>query len=260
VALGVTTQRSIPGPQVRQGLARAIKTTGGDADLHGALQDELGVGSEALFGSRAEQVEEIARQMQGAGLANDLGRQLVETVGENLEQNPHLTTQQFRERRLARMRQWDRATGDPETTDRIVGGLIGLGAFTDANVREVPRPPTSPADPGTASSVAKPSVTPEAAIPTTRPTVASTKPAPPLETEHDPALFEQLRSWRLAAAQQEGQKAFYVFADATLERIAAARPQTLDELEAVKGVGPKKLEQYGQAVLDITREEGDAEA
>jgi hypothetical protein len=256
VVLGVTTQRSIPGPQVRQGLARAIKTTGQGGDLNSALQDELGAGSEALFGPQAEQVEDLARQMQDAGLANDLGRQLVETVGENLERDPRLTAQQFRERgghgRFARMRQWDRATGDPETTDRIVGGLIGLGAFTDASVQEIPKPPVSRA--------ATPSVTPEAAVRTTRPTVRSTRPASPAETQYDPALFERLRSWRLAAAQQEGQKAFYVFPDATLERIAAARPQSVEELEAVKGVGPKKLEQYGQAVLDITREEGEKEA
>jgi superfamily II DNA helicase RecQ len=87
--------------------------------------------------------------------------------------------------------------------------------------------------------------------------VQSTRPASPTETQYDPALFEQLRSWRLATAQQEGQKAFYVFPDSTLEQIAAARPQTLEELEAVKGVGPKKLEQYGQAVLDITRREAE---
>jgi superfamily II DNA helicase RecQ len=61
----------------------------------------------------------------------------------------------------------------------------------------------------------------------------------------------------LEAAQQQEQKAFYVFPDATLQRIAAARPQTLEDLQAVKGVGPKKLEQYGQAVLDITRQGAD---
>jgi hypothetical protein len=260
VALGVTTQRSIPGPQVRQGLARAVKATSQGGDLNVALQDELGVGTEAVFGRRAEQVEEIARQMQAAGLADDLGRQLVETVGENVERDPQLTAQQFRERRLARMRQWDRATGDPETTDRIVGGLIGLGAFTDTSVQEIPRPPSSPTESHGASPVVTQSPTPEATVPTTRPTVKSTKPASPADTQYDPALFEQLRSWRLAAAQQEGQKAFYVFPDATLERIATARPQTLEELEAVKGVGPKKLQQYGQAVLDITREEGEVEA
>ncbi len=142
MALGVTTQRSLPGQQVRQGLARAIKTTGQGGDLNSGLQDELGAGTEAVFGSRAEQVEEIARQMQDAGLASDLGRQLVETVGENLERYPRLTAQQFREGgghgRLARMRQWDRATGDPETTDRIVGGLLASGPSTTRTCRRSP--------------------------------------------------------------------------------------------------------------------------
>ena len=265
VAMGVTTQRSLPGQQVRQGLARAIKTTGQGRDLNSALEDELGAGTEAVFGSRAEQVENLAHQMQGAGLASDLGRQLVETVGENLERYPRLTAQQFREGgghgRLARMRQWDRATGDPETTDRIVGGLIGLGAFNDANVQEIPRPPASFLKPAAlATAFEAPSVTTlapaEASTPPTSTPVEKHGPAP----KPDPAVFERLRSWRLAAAQQEGQKAFYVFPDATLERIAAARPQTLEELETVKGVGPKKLQQYGQAVLDITREEGEKEA
>ncbi len=265
VALGVTTQRSIPGQQVRQGLARAVKATGQGGDLNSSLQDELGAGTEALFGGRAERVEDLAGQMQDAGLASDLGRQLVETVGENLERNPRLTAQQFREGgghgRVARMRQWDRATGDPETTDRIVGGLIGLGAFNDASVQEIPRPPTSPAEPRVPSTPPTPSATPGAAVPVAAPAVTSPRQAPSsAETQYDPALFERLRSWRLTAAQQEGQKAFYVFPDATLERIAAAQPQTLEELEAVKGVGPKKLQQYGQAVLDITREEGEKEA
>ncbi len=68
---------------------------------------------------------------------------------------------------------------------------------------------------------------------------------------YDPTLFEHLRDWRLMAAQERDQKAFHVFSDATLQRIAAARPTTMGELQAVKGVGPKKLEQYGQAVLGI---------
>ena len=269
VALGVTTQRSIPRQQVRQGFARGIKTIGQGGDLNSALQNELGAGTEAVFGSRAERAGDLARQMQDAGLASDLGRQLVETVGENLERYPRLSAQQFREGggygRLARMRQWDRATGDPETTDRIVGGLIGLGAFNETNVQEIPRPPASPAEPRVPSTTPTPPATPDAPIAAAPPAKTSTRPTPPpAEIQYDPALFERLRSWRLAAAQQEGQKAFYVFPNATLQRIAAAQPQTLEELEAVKGVGPKKLEQYGDAilaaVLDITREEGDMEA
>jgi ATP-dependent DNA helicase RecQ len=94
-----------------------------------------------------------------------------------------------------------------------------------------------------------------------RPPARRRTPTPPAteEATPDPALFEQLRAWRLEEAQQSEQKAFYVFPDATLQRIAAARPQTLEELRAVKGVGPKKLAQYGQAVLGITREEGGKE-
>jgi superfamily II DNA helicase RecQ len=195
--------------------------------------------------------------MQQAGLANDLGRQLVETVGESLERNPRLTVQQFREGRLARMRQWDRATGDPETTDRVVEGLIGLGTLPGATVNEIPRPPASSAEPDVPLAAATPAAVPEAAMPTARPAETSARPPSPPVEQYDPDLFERLRTWRLEAAQQQGQKAFYVFPDATLKRFAAARPQTLDELQAVKGVGPKKLEQYGQAVLDITRQGAD---
>ena len=186
------------------------------------------------------------------GLANELGRQLVETVGESLERNPRLTVQQFREggspARLARMRQWDRATGDPEVTDRIVDGLIGLGALPEATVKEIPMPPA----PSLAPSVV--STEPETTAPAAQPAEASATPTSPTVEQYDSGLFERLRAWRLEAAQQQGQKAFYVFPDATLQRIAAARPQSLDDLQAVKGVGPKKLEQYGQAVLDITRQ------
>jgi hypothetical protein len=182
---------------------------------------------------------------------------LVETVGESLERNPRLTPQQFREGRLARMRQWDRVTGDPETTDRVVEGLIGLGPFTDVTVKEIPRPPASSAGPDAPSTASAPPVTSGTPVLVARPVETSARPtASPIE-QYDPDLFQRLRTWRLEAAQQQGQKAFYVFPDATLKRIAAARPQTVEELQAVKGVGPKKLDQYGQAVLDITRQEAE---
>jgi len=92
----------------------------------------------------------------------------------------------------------------------------------------------------------------------TPPTPTAT-PAPPTEpapaTTYDPALFERLRTWRREEADRQGKAAFHVFTDATLQRIAAARPQTEEELLAVKGVGAKKLEQFGPAVLDLTRAE-----
>jgi ATP-dependent DNA helicase RecQ len=69
--------------------------------------------------------------------------------------------------------------------------------------------------------------------------------------DYDRGLFERLRAWRLAQAREEKVPPYIVFSDATLKEIAAAKPATLRELDAVKGVGPTKLEKYGQAVLDI---------
>jgi superfamily II DNA helicase RecQ len=78
----------------------------------------------------------------------------------------------------------------------------------------------------------------------------------PASTTYDPVLYEQLRTWRREEADRQGKAAFHVFPDATLQRIAAARPQTEAELLAIKGVGAKKLASFGPAilaVLDVTR-------
>ena len=77
----------------------------------------------------------------------------------------------------------------------------------------------------------------------------------PQAAAYDPALFERLRTWRREEAERRGKAAFHVFPDATLQRIAAARPQSEEELLAVKGVGPRKLEQFGPAVLDLVKTE-----
>ena len=45
--------------------------------------------------------------------------------------------------------------------------------------------------------------------------------------------------------------AYVVFPDSTLTGIAQSRPATLEALMEVNGVGVKKLEQYGDAVLGV---------
>ena len=45
--------------------------------------------------------------------------------------------------------------------------------------------------------------------------------------------------------------AYTVFDDKTLAAIATALPGDLDQLARVKGVGPAKLEQYGDDVLTL---------
>ena len=64
-------------------------------------------------------------------------------------------------------------------------------------------------------------------------------------------LFEALRAWRSAEAQAQGVPAYIVFGDATLRGIAVTKPSSLEELGGITGVGEKKLEQYGDALLGI---------
>ena len=71
------------------------------------------------------------------------------------------------------------------------------------------------------------------------------------ETEVDEELWQRLRAWRLEQAQAQEVPAFVIFHDATLRRIAALRPADLNELASIKGIGPSKLEKYGQEVLSI---------
>ncbi len=71
------------------------------------------------------------------------------------------------------------------------------------------------------------------------------------EAEVDEELWQRLRAWRLEQARSQGVPLHFVFHKATLRRIAALRPADLDELASIKGIGPSKLEKYGQEVLSI---------
>ena len=63
-------------------------------------------------------------------------------------------------------------------------------------------------------------------------------------------LFDALRSFRDRA--RNGKPAYTVFDDKTLAAIATALPDDLAALARVKGVGPAKLDQYGEDVLALT--------
>jgi DNA helicase-2/ATP-dependent DNA helicase PcrA len=68
------------------------------------------------------------------------------------------------------------------------------------------------------------------------------------ETEASPA-FAALRTWRLERARADDVPAYVVFHNSTLAEIAGRRPRTLAELARVPGVGPAKLDRYGEDVL-----------
>jgi ATP-dependent DNA helicase RecQ len=65
------------------------------------------------------------------------------------------------------------------------------------------------------------------------------------------ALYERLRVWQVQQAKAAGLPPFFVLQDATLREIAARCPSALSELLSIKGIGRRKLEQYGPAILEI---------
>ena len=67
--------------------------------------------------------------------------------------------------------------------------------------------------------------------------------------EELPPAFGALREWRLERAKADEVPAYVVFHNATLAEIAERRPRTLAELAGIPGVGPTKLERYGEDVL-----------
>ena len=80
--------------------------------------------------------------------------------------------------------------------------------------------------------------------------VTTRREAAPRRTEEElPPSFKTLKRWRLERAKADEVPAYVVFHNSTLEEIAERAPRTLSELAEVPGVGPTKLERYGEDVL-----------
>ena len=65
------------------------------------------------------------------------------------------------------------------------------------------------------------------------------------------ALFEKLRAHRLEVAKLEEVPPYVVASDRTLREVALLRPSNLQQLQQAHGIGPTKLERYGQGLLDV---------
>jgi DNA helicase-2/ATP-dependent DNA helicase PcrA len=71
---------------------------------------------------------------------------------------------------------------------------------------------------------------------------------------YEEQTFDALRQWRKEVALAADVPAYVVFTDATLTAIAEAVPTSLEQLAKLPGVGPSKLEKYGEAVLAVLAE------
>jgi ATP-dependent DNA helicase RecQ len=72
-----------------------------------------------------------------------------------------------------------------------------------------------------------------------------------LVSEEDEGLLAALKGKRRALADAAGMPAYIVFPDRTLIEMATRRPQTLDQLRGITGVGDAKLERFGRDFLEV---------
>ncbi len=87
---------------------------------------------------------------------------------------------------------------------------------------------------------------------TIRAAAASRRPAvKTMVSEEDAPLLSALKAKRRAFAEAAKVPAYVIFNDRTLVEMAQARPQTLDEMAGINGVGAKKLERYGADFLEV---------
>ncbi|HEX8134972.1 MAG TPA: ATP-dependent DNA helicase UvrD2, partial [Actinomycetes bacterium] len=72
----------------------------------------------------------------------------------------------------------------------------------------------------------------------------------------DGPVAEALRAWRRKRAEADGVPAYVVFNDRTLAALAERRPRSRGELLTVEGIGPAKLDRYGEELLGLLATDG----
>ncbi len=78
------------------------------------------------------------------------------------------------------------------------------------------------------------------------------------ETDLDAAAqarFDALKSWRADVAREHGLPAYVIFQNVTLAELARVQPRSLEEMSGINGIGAKKLDAYGEALLRVLRDD-----
>ena len=79
-----------------------------------------------------------------------------------------------------------------------------------------------------------------------------------LASEADQALYEQLKAARGVLAKTKKVPAYVIFHDKTLVELAQQKPDTLEGMLDISGIGETKLKRYGQPLLDVILHYGEA--
>jgi ATP-dependent DNA helicase RecQ len=93
-----------------------------------------------------------------------------------------------------------------------------------------------------------------------RSAAAVQEPSELVASPEDARLLESLRALRSAIAREDKVPAYVVFPDRTLIEMAVRRPKSPYALGEIRGVGPAKIEKYGERFLALLRAADDTEA
>jgi ATP-dependent DNA helicase RecQ len=74
---------------------------------------------------------------------------------------------------------------------------------------------------------------------------------PALEGDADPEVADRLRTLRSDLAREHSVPAYVVFSNRTLDELAILKPQSRDELDGVHGIGPSRIDKYGDAIIAL---------
>ena len=76
-----------------------------------------------------------------------------------------------------------------------------------------------------------------------------------MDNQKNEILFEALKDWRLKKSKEIKKPAYTIFNNKTIDSIIEQMPKTLPKLKEIKGLGPARVEEYGEDIVRICKSE-----
>ncbi|WP_026332565.1 HRDC domain-containing protein [Deinococcus apachensis] len=148
-------------------------------------------------------------------------------------------------------------SGGPDEPELEVQPPLATAEVPEAEPQPEPEVEDTPAEDASPSQPAEPEPAPAAPdltpdLPSNAGEGGALDPAADL-TDEQAAIYARLREWRNAEARRQEVSRFIIASNATLAEIARRVPYTLDDLKAVRGMGPERLRKYGDKILEVVR-------
>jgi len=67
-------------------------------------------------------------------------------------------------------------------------------------------------------------------------------------------LYSRLNGWRVRKAEEWGVEPYMVVPQTTMDELARKPPHSMDELAKIKGIGKKRVEEYGMEIVVLVRQ------